>query len=144
MINNRLSEWMDELTDDSDTRKAHLILLIRMACADGKIHPKEKAALHRAAANLDLPLDETVEDDESMSMWRTDLASKLPQSRSERAAIIADCIILSMIDGEVAQAELVSLHFTAEILGFSREETRTIAEMVDSGCVHADIREAFS
>ena len=110
----------------SDTRKAHLALVMAMAKVDGRIDENETKWLVALAIELGMEWDE-INDAEMMSP--KEALSKLPSSKRNRARIILDMMVCGASDGQVDEVEVNMVGATALILGFNQYEIQKILSL---------------
>ena len=107
----------------SDTRKAHLALVMAMAKVDGRIDEKETEWLVALAIDLGMDWDEI---NDANMMSANEALSKLPSSKKDLARIILDMMVCGASDGQVDEIEVNMVGATARLLGFNQYEIQKI------------------
>ena len=123
----------------SDTRKAHLALVISMARRDGRFDKDEKEWVVIVSQVLGMSWDEI---DEAQNMGPAEVVASLPESKGDRAVILQDMLICGAADGNVDPDEARWAMTTAAMLGFDEDEFNLLVSMV--GTSSDDLRRAFS
>lgn len=103
--------------------------LLRLMCCDGKIEPREKAFLARAAQELAVPVEN----------WQTLLQAVLKDSvgcwpienRTKAAAALKAMIIMAKADGRVDEVEKQFILRFAKAAGISKDEWKQLLLEID-------------
>ncbi|MHC5088657.1 MAG: tellurite resistance TerB family protein [Planctomycetota bacterium] len=103
--------------------------LIQLMCCDGKVYPREKAFLLRAAAELDVQVDDW---NGLLKEVIQDNASLYPlQNRDRAVAVLKSLIIMSKADGRVdAKEKALTVRF-AKSIGVNKSEWKQILKDID-------------
>jgi tellurite resistance protein len=126
----------------SDEQKAHVKLVCAVAFVDGHLDDVETAWTHTVAKNMGLTFNEFKD---SISMSAEEAMAALPESKADRAVLLADCICCALIDGHMDDSETKFCGTLAAVLGLSNEDIKTIVEMIHEGKITiSEIRTAFA
>ncbi|MHC5164522.1 MAG: tellurite resistance TerB family protein [Planctomycetota bacterium] len=103
--------------------------LIQLMCCDGKVYPREKAFLLRAAAELNVQVDDW---NGLLKEVIQDNASLYPlQNRDRAVAVLKSLIIMSKADGRVdAKEKALTVRF-AKSIGVNKSEWKQILKDID-------------
>ena len=103
--------------------------LIRLMCCDGKVYPREKDFLLRAAAELNVQVDDW--NDLLKEVVRDNTSLYPLQNRAKAIATLKSLIMMSKADGRVdAEEKALTLRF-AKSIGVSKSEWKQILKDIN-------------
>lgn len=127
----------------NETQRVHLAMVLMMAKADGRLDPREIDWIDKLALSFGMD-DEDIKKAEKLT--RDEIEAAMPESRGDRAVIIADVMRCGGIDGHVDQEEYKTLSLIVRWLGFSWEEDLKRIQEIGMSAPNANeaIRRAFT
>ncbi|MCS7017578.1 MAG: TerB family tellurite resistance protein [Cytophagales bacterium] len=123
---------------ETKRRKSHIMNLLSVAAADGKITREEIDYLAYVAEKIYMPREEFID----VIKNPQDVIFYPPESNRERLDQLYDLVGMMMIDGHIDQDEIIRCKMFAQKLGFKSSVIDAIVAQIIDGFINHLAREA--